>query len=251
MSSSIWTLCAGESEIAPLALDAWRAVEAQHQVATRKLVDSDAEQQLLEEMIDTVKPPEVRAARLHYLLSTPFRYPPLRYGSRFATRAERGIWYGSLEQSTLFAEVAYYRLLFLHGTTAELGMVETELTAFRASIRTPRGLDLSMPPFDAYEAQLASKSSYHETQELGRAMREAGVEAFRFTSARDRAAGINIGAFSPAVFGRRQPRSLETWHCTATRGGVEVSRRDYFRHASFAYPLDQFLVDGGLPAPAL
>lgn len=59
MSSSIWTLCAGESEIAPLALDAWRAVEAQHQVATRKLVDSDAEQQLLEEMIDTVKPPEI------------------------------------------------------------------------------------------------------------------------------------------------------------------------------------------------
>jgi hypothetical protein len=98
---------------------------------------------------------------------------------------------------------------------------------------------------------LASKSSYQATQELGRAMREAGVEAFRFTSARDTAAGINIGAFSPAVFGRRQPRSLETWHCTATRGGVEVSRRDYFRRASFAYPLDQFLVDGGLPAPAL
>lgn len=251
MSSSIWTLCAGESEIAPLALDAWRAVEAQHQVATRKLVDSDAEQQLLEEMIDTVKPPEIRAARLHYLLSTPFRYPPLRYGSRFATRTERGIWYGSLEQSTLFAEVAYYRLLFLYGTTADLGVVETELTAFRASIRTPRGLDLTLPPFDAYEPQMASKSSYQATQELGRAMREAGVEAFRFTSARDSEAGINIGAFSPAVFGRRQPRSLETWHCTATRGGVEVSRRDYFRRESFAYPLNQFLVDGGLPAPAL
>lgn len=251
MSSSIWTLCAGESEIAPLALDAWRAVEAQHQVATRKLVDSDAEQQLLEEMIDTVKPPEIRAARLHYLLSTPFRYPPLRYGSRFATRTERGIWYGSLEQSTLFAEVAYYRLLFLYGTTADLGVVETELTAFRVSIRTPRGLDLTVPPFDAFEAQLASKSSYQATQELGRAMREAGIEAFRFTSARDRAAGINIGAFSPTVFGRRQPRSLETWHCTATRAGVEVSRRDYFQHASFAYPLDQFLVDGALPAPAL
>ncbi|HUF31474.1 MAG TPA: RES family NAD+ phosphorylase [Gemmatimonadaceae bacterium] len=251
MSFSIWTVCAGESEIAPLALDAWRAVEAQHQVATRKLVDSDAEQQQLEEMIETVKPPQIRGTRLHYLLSTPFRYPPLRYGSRFASRAERGIWYGSIEQPTLFAEVAYYRLLFLHGTSADLGVVETELTAFRASIRTSYGVDLTIPPFDAHEGELASRTSYEATQQLGRAMREAGVEAFSFTSARDVAAGVNIGAFSPAVFGRRQPRALETWHCTATRGGVEVSRRDYFRRAALAYPLEQFLAGGELPAPAL
>jgi hypothetical protein len=226
-------------------------VEAQHQIATRKLVDSDAEQQLLEEMIETVKPPQPPGVRLHYLLSTPFRYPPLRYGSRFGSRAERGIWYGSAEQRTLFAEVAYYRLLFLHGTSAELGVVETELTAFRAALRTTRGVELTSPPFAAYVVELASPTSYDETQQLGRAMRAAGVEAFTFTSARDAAAGENVGAFTPAVFGRRQPRSLETWHCTATRSSVEVTRRDYFRRSSFAYPLEQFLVADGLPAPAL
>lgn len=251
MSSSIWTQCAGDSEIRLLTVDAWRSVEAQHQIATRKLVDSDAEQQLLEDLIEAVKPVLDAGTRLHYLLSTPFRYAPLRYGSRFGARTERGIWYGSEMQSTLFAEVAYYRLLFLHGTTADLDVVETELTAFRASIRSDRGIDLTKPPFNAQGAVLASPTSYEATQELGRAMRDARVETFRYASARDAAAGVNVGAFSPAVFGRRQPRSLETWHCTATRARVEVTRRDYFRRASFGFRLDQFLVGGSLPAPAL
>ena len=81
MSPSIWTQCAGASRIRALKLTAWRAVEAQHQVSTRKLVDSLEEQQLLESLIDAVKPPAPHGARFHYLLSTPFRYPPLRHGS--------------------------------------------------------------------------------------------------------------------------------------------------------------------------
>lgn len=251
MSFSIWTQCAGGSELRLLTVEAWRSVEAQHQIATRKLVDSDAEQQLLEELIEMVKPETDVPRRLHYLLSTPFRYPPLHYGSRFGTRSERGIWYGSEMQGTLFAEVAYYRLLFLHGTSADLGVVQTELTAFRASIRSRRGIDLTAPPFRDHSVMISSPIRYAESQQLGREMRASGVEVFRYTSARDIAAGTNIGVFTPTVFGRRQPRTLETWHCTATRTTVEVTRRDYFHHVSFTYPLEQFLIDGNLPAPAL
>jgi hypothetical protein len=251
MSSSIWTECGGVSELKPLSLDAWRVVEAQHQIATRRLVSSDAEQRLLEEMIDAVKPPMRESPRLHYLLMTPFRYPPLRNGSRFGTRHEPGIWYGSVRQSTAFAEVAYYRLLFLEGTHADLGAVMTELTAFRATIRTTRGIDLTKPPFRGHHADLTSPVSYMATQALGSAMRASDVAAFRFTSARDAAGGVNAGAFTSDVFGRRQPRSLETWYCTATRNAVEVARRDYFRRASFAFARAQFLIDGALPAPAL
>ena len=43
MSSSIWTRCAGDSELRPLDVSPWRVVEAQHQVSTRKLVDSNDE----------------------------------------------------------------------------------------------------------------------------------------------------------------------------------------------------------------
>ena len=251
MSFSIWTQCAGGSEVRALRLEPWRAVEAQHQVSTRKLVDSDAEQHLLEELIDTVKPTDVTAGRLHYLLSTPFRYPPLRYGSRFGGRHEPGIWYGAETQRTAFSEVAYYRLLFIEGSAADLGLVETELTLFKATLATERGVDLTRPPFDAHAAELTAPASYAATQALGADMRASGVEAFRYTSARDSGAGACIGAFAPAVFGRRQPKSLETWHCAASKTGVEFSRRDYFRRAAYTFQRETFLVDGSLPSPAV
>jgi hypothetical protein len=234
-----------------LRLEPWRVVESQHQVATRKLVDSDAEQQLLEQLIDGAKPPERTRGALHYLLFTPFRYPPLRHGSRFGSRAEAGIWYGSETLRTAFAEVAYYRLLFLEGTQADLGLLQTELTAFRAGVRTARGVDLSAPPFAEFADVLASKVSYEQTQTLGTAMREAGVEAFRFVSARDVEGGVNVGVLAPAAFGRRTPKALETWRCAATRAAVELVRRDYFAHAAFRFPREDFLVAGSLPSPAL
>ena len=59
MSSSIWMQCEGVSRLRALRVDAWRVVEAQHEVSTRKLVSSVAEQELLEEMVERVKPPAV------------------------------------------------------------------------------------------------------------------------------------------------------------------------------------------------
>jgi hypothetical protein len=250
MSSSIWTACAGGSELRRFGVDAWRVVEAQHQIATRKLVDSDAEQAVLEELIDGVKPPAPSAGRLHYLLFTPFRYPPLRHGSRFGRRGERGIWYGAERLATSFAEVTYYRLLFLEGTMASIEPLVTSLTAFRATLRSERGIDLTRPPFAAHSATVSNPTSYAASQPLGSAMRDEGVHAFRYTSARDADGGVCVGAFEPAVFGRRQPRDLQTWHCTASRERVEVLRRDYFRRASFSFERAQYLVGDRLPAPA-
>lgn len=256
MSSDIWTRCAGDSELRPLRLEPWRAVESQHQVATRRLVDTAAEHEVLERLIDDAKPPAPAhltgaAPGMHYLLFTPFRYPPLRHGSRFGPRTERGIWYGGEALRTVFAEVAYYRLVFLEGTAAELGALEVDLTAFRARVRTERGIDLTAAPFAAHEAQLASPVSYGATQALGDAMRDAAVEAFRYRSARDVEGGVAVAVLDPAAFGRRAPRSFETWHCAATRERVEVASRGYSRRETFAYPRVDFLVDGRLPTPAL
>ena len=247
MSSSIWTRCAGDSEIRPLRLMPWRAVESQHQLSTRKLVETRAEQELLETLIDRVKPPAV-ALRQHFLLTTPFRYPPLRYGSRFGTRQERGIWYGSETRETAFAEVAYYRMVFLEGTRADLGTVTTELSAFRAVARSKRGVDLSLKPFAKYRDRIASPVSYGDSQALGAAMRAAAVELIRYPSARH-AAGVNVAAFTPTVFGKARPRDFETWHCTASRATVELVR--HLEHDTLVFPRAQFLVDGALPAPAL
>ena len=253
MSSSIWTRCAGDSELRALRLSPWRVVEAQHLVSTRKLVDSAGEQELLEELIERVKPPDTSGGRHHYLLFTPFRYPPLRHGSRFGSRQERGIWYGSEHRRTAFAEVAYYRLLFLEGTRAALGTVSTQLTAFTARMRSSRGADLVSPPFEAFRKSIASPVRYAASQALGSAMRAAGVELFRFPSARDAdpSGGVNVGAFTPTVFGAAKPQRFATWNCTATRARIEFTRGDFSRREAFAFEREQFLVDDALPGPAL
>jgi hypothetical protein len=225
-------------------------VEAQHQVSTRKLVGSLAEQELLEELLERSKPPAVGGATLHYLLATPFRYPPLRHGSRFGTRHERGIWYGAETRRTAFAEVAYYRFLFVAGTHAELGTLTTELTVFTVHARSARGVDLTDSPFDAHRDAIASPTSYAATQALGAAMRVAGVELFRYPSARDPEGGAAVGAFTPAVFGRARPRSLEGWQCTVSPATAEFAKRDYFARDTFAFARELFLVDGVLPLPS-
>jgi hypothetical protein len=251
MSSSIWTRCAGDSELHALRRSPWRVVEAQHQLSTRKLVDSAEEQELLENLLERVKPPDDTHGRLHYLLFTPFRYPPLRHGSRFGSRHERGIWYGAEDRRTAFAEVAYYRLLFLEGSRAELGEVTTALSAFTVRARSARGVDLVAPPFEAHRRAIASPVSYSASQALGAAMRDSGVELFRYPSARDAEDGVNVAALSPSVFGSARPHGFETWHCTADRERVELTKGDFFTRKTFAFPRTQFLVKGVLPAPAL
>ena len=251
MSSSIWTQCAGASRLTRLRLSPWRVVEAQHQISTRKLVDSIDEQAILEQLIETSKPVDATGGRRHVLLATPFRYPPLRHGSRFGARHDPGLWYGSADQRTLFAEAAYYRLLFLEGTSADLGIVTTWHSAFTVSAKTERGIDLTARPFDAHRAAISSPSDYRESQALGQAMREAGVGMFRWRSARDADGGINVGIFTPAVFGAAKPRGLETWHAAATRERVEFVRRDWADARVFVFPRAQFMVGGVLPTPAV
>ncbi len=222
-------------------------------VSTAKLTDSLAEQALLERLIDTAKPPLSPAeefAGYHFLLTTPFRYPPLLHGSRFARRFERSLWYGSRTRRTALAEVAYYRLLFLEGTSADLGGLEVDLSLFRAVVRTRRGIDLTRPPFDRFEARISSPSRSGDSLRLGREMREAGVQAFRYRSARDRQGGVNVAVFTPHAFAAKRPSLPQTWHCLASRDRVEFARKDALERSSLGFSRGEFEVRGRLPAPA-
>jgi len=259
VSPTTWTPSAVTAELRTLQGRPWRVVEAQHVVSTRKLVDTAAEQALLEELLERVKPPlppEPEVRGLHYLLVTPFRYPPLRHGSRFGTRAERGIWYGADALPTALAEVAYYRLVFLAGTEADLEPILVDLSAFRVRVRTRAGVDLRRPPFAAHEAEVSSPVSYAASQALGRVLREAGVEAFRYRSARDVSGGAKVGLFTPAAFAAREPEPPETWYCVATRAAVELTRRalnrpNVAKGSTYRFPREVFEVEGAFPIPAV
>lgn len=251
MSLNIWTRCAERFEPQRLSGPAWRAVESQHVTSTRKLVDSDDEQQILETLIDTAKPLWPSGRRfigLHYLLATPFRHPPLRYGSRFGTRRERGIFYCAEAQPTVFAEKAYYVLLFLEGTAADIEPLTRPLTVFQVRISTKKGADLTRAPFDTFTEQISSPSSYRDSQPLGRAMREAGIAAFRFTSARDPLGGANLGLIEP-VFSTKNPLHAEQWICTATRARVELHPGPAVMRSRTSFVRQAFEVEGRLPSP--
>jgi hypothetical protein len=190
------------------------------------------------------------ATGLHYLLSTPFRYPPLRYGSRFGTRYEPSLFYGARDLKPALAETAYYRLLFWSGmkTPPPAGKLLTEHTAFGARLAVETGLCLQEPPFQAYRARLTDPADYSQTQALGSSMRKAGIEAFEYPSARDPENGINIALFHPGAFARPRPLWQEPWLCETTSEGVSFYNKPY---GTQRYPLEIFLVEGHLPSPAV
>ena len=246
--------CGGRRNLRAYEGAVWRVVEGQHRNATRRLVDSDAEQELLESLIDRVKPPLPAGPEfegLHYLLLTPFRHPPLAHGSRFGTRTERSLFYGSEALETAMAETAYYRLVFLEGTAASLSPLTLELSAFVADVRTKAAVDLTRPPFDAHHRALASRARYEASQRLGQEMRADGVELVRYPSARDVDGAPNIALFTPRALARKEPRArFETWRCVASREKVEMQKLDWFDRRRLFFPRAQFEVGGALPAPA-
>lgn len=251
---NVWLKCEGTKYISPLSAQAFRLVDTQDILATRKLVDSLEEQALLETMLDESKPPIVnKNLELHKLLFTPFRYPPLKHGSRFGKYTEYSIWYGSLKIITAMAEKAYYRFHFLnHIETEVIDYTSMHLTSFGAQVKTNKGIHLTNPPFSTYSTAISSPSSYEISQFLGTEMRNAKVEAFEYISARDPNNGINIGLFTPKVFSNKKPesKSFQSWDCIANKKIVEFIRTNAMATESYTFPIEMFLVSEELPFPA-
>jgi hypothetical protein len=247
----LWAACRERIVIGPIGGELIRVVESQEQVATSGLVDDLAAQSLLEDLIERTKAPlRPGTERLHYLLATPFRYPPLRSGSRFGTRHEPSLFYGSRQLPTALAETAYYRFVFWLGMAVPppSGRLLTQHTSFAARYQSARGVRLQSPPCDAFRAELAAPERYSATQALGAGLRTAGVEAFEYVSARDRVHGINVALIEPAALSSRRPLRQEPWLCETTGDSVRFSRshgRDFQ-----VFPLAGFLVGERFPRPA-
>jgi len=248
--SAIWAACDGERHICRIGGTFWRMVESQERIATSEIVDSLEEQAALEEMLEASKPPlPAPSTARHYLLSTPFRYPPLPHGSRFGRRFEPSLFYGALGQRSMLAEAAFYRFLFWFGMASPPpNPITSQHTSFTARYRTERGLRLQLPPFDAYRAQLIDPSDYRATQALGSAMRAAGVEAFEYVSARDREHGLNVALFTPRALASQRPTRMERWLCRTGADRVQFLK-DSDREV-YDFPLEAFLVAGRLPLAA-
>jgi RES domain len=221
----------------------WRVVEAQHRVSTMKLVDTLAEQELLETLIEETKPPVPADCRaLHYLLSTPFRYgAPYPVGSRFRRAGMTpGVFYASTRPATAVAEMAYHRLLFYADSPATPWPANPgECTVFSTRYRTAAGLDLTAPPLDRDSAAWRDPVDYTACQQLADAARAAGAEVIRYPSARDLAGGVNVALLTCRAFASREPIERQTWRVHLSAAGVRAvcdhpARRLGFDRSVFA-----------------
>lgn len=214
--SPTWTPSELKSESRPRSGKAWRVVEHQHTHATRKLVDTQQEQQLLEDILDATKPAYPPAVtHFDYLLKTPFRYLPVnRYGSRFRRAGSReGVFYASAGLTTALAETAYYRIRFFEASRSPLlPRPRAQLTAFTVSYATHRHIDLTAPPLNRDARHWTSLTSYHDTQALADTARQADIDLIAYESVRAPDRGINYALLQPAAFDCTQPLDRQTWY---------------------------------------
>jgi len=214
VSSTTWTPRAVASEAARVRLAPWRAVEAQHIAATRRLVDSLEEQAALEAILERAKPPA--PARLHYLLATPFRYPPWSRGSRFRSPADPGVLYAAEERRSACAELGYWRWRFLTDSAGLTGLGPSAQTLFQVKV-SGSGVDLRRKPFARDAKKWTHPDDYGPTQAFAAAAREAGVNVIRYASVRDPQHAGCAAILNPGAFASPQPIAYQTWFLTVTK----------------------------------
>lgn len=235
MSSDTWTPRAVASETARFAGSAWRAVEAQHIASTMALVDSVAEQHVLEELLDEGKPPVPSGARsLDYLLFTPFRYAPPPGGSRFRGETDPGVLYCADEVRTACAELGYWRWRHLQDSPALGAMPARNQTVFRLSLDAP-AVDLRQPPFVAERDRWTAPADYRACQAFARVARDAALSVIRYESVRDPQHGGCCAVLDPAAFARRSPVTQQTWVLSVFRERVVWQRSHVMGGETFEF----------------
>jgi hypothetical protein len=250
MSLATWTPAALSSEARALAGRCWRLVEAQHVISTLKLVDTLAEQELLERLLDRSKPAVPAECReLHYLLSTPFRYgAPYPGGSRFRREGMTpGVFYASMQVATAVAEMSFARLrIFAESPATPWPANAVEHTAFAVRFRTSAAIDLTLPVFESGAEHWTHPTDYSACQALAEAAREARIQVVRYRSVRDARGGRNVALLTCAAFGSRAPLERQTWRLHIDRAGVRALCD--FPEQRFAFARDAFANDPRIAA---
>jgi hypothetical protein len=212
--------------IARRCMTAWRGVEAQHVVSTMRLVDTAAEQELLEALLEGSKPlmPATPAPK-HYLLATPFRYSPT-HQSRFRPAHAKGQWYGAQSIYAACAEVAYWRYRFILDSAAMHNQVLlTEHSFFQASI-DGISVDLMQPPWVLARDEWTNGRDYRANQAVAAEAQLRGVQWLSYESVRapgERCAvAFDVNCLNEPAQGL--DNTIQRWVCKASRQSVMVSK---------------------------
>jgi hypothetical protein len=235
VSSITWTPVAVAAEGRRWRGRLWRAVEAQHRAATMRLVDTLEEQAELERLLETSKPPlPAQAQGRHYLLVTPFRYPP-RYpgGSRFRAATDPGVFYGATEQRTACAELGYWRWRFLLDSPALSRLEPLPHTLFQCGAQG-LAIDLRRGAFARDAALWTARDDYTHCQRLGAMARAAQLTLIRYRSVRDPRGGACTAVLNAEAF-NSPPAAEQSWLLTVTRTRVSWQRDSVLHRQGFEF----------------
>lgn len=225
-----------------------RMVETQEYAATTSLVDDLEEQAILEQILDEYKPNYAQGTQdLHYLIATPFRYPPLKYGSRFGTVDQASFFYASENILTCLSEAAFYRFFLIEGTEVPFpNVIQSEHSLFFVRVATNSALDLTQIYDETIQHQLTDPASYSLTQKVGTLARDKGSQLLRYFSARSQTKSINVAIDNHKVIQSKRPEDKIEYICQLDPK-TGILRFSQPRTFPVTFHKEQFLVDGQLP----
>ena len=206
VSSRTWTPRAVASDAARFAGDAWRAVEAQHIASTMALVDSVAEQHVLEDLLDDGKPPvpaRARASRLPALHALPLCAAagrialPRRDRSRRVLCGRRGAH--GVRRARLLALAASAR----HARPARHAGASADGVSRAASARRRSTSARRRSSRSARAGPIPTTTARARRSRAWRA--RPACEAIRYESVRDPGHGGCCAVLDPDAFARRAP----------------------------------------------
>ncbi|WP_291834441.1 RES family NAD+ phosphorylase [Limimaricola sp.] len=213
-----------EGDFAPYQGGVWRVIEGQFRSATMRIVDTDAEQAVLEQVLEASKPPVPEECRhLDYQFWLPFRYGCYPRASRFRRAGPTpGVWYGAEAPLTAICETIWGKLAFFAASPGTaLPRRPIEHTAVRARIKTPFALDLTAGHMRD-RGNWTDPDDYTDCLALADDARAIGGEAIRYASVRAAEPGINVAVLRCAAFAQPRPVARQTWHILLRQGLVRA-----------------------------
>lgn len=213
-----------EADFAPYRAGVWRVIEGQFRSATMRIVDTDAEQAVLEQVLEVSKPPVPAQCRhLDYQFWSPFRYGCYPRASRFRRAGQTpGVWYGAETPLTAICETIWGKLAFFAASPdTPLPRRPVEHTAVRARIETPFALDLAAAHMRG-RGRWTDPDDYADCLALADAARAIGGEVIRYPSVRAAEPGINVAVLRCAAFAVPRPVARQTWHVLLRPGLVRA-----------------------------
>jgi len=243
--NEIFALCGGFTHYQQ---QVCRIVETQEYSGTLSLVDNLDEQSVLELILDDYKPPYAEGSKdRHYLISSPFRYPPLQYGSRFGSLHEPSYFYASESIESCLAEAAFYRFLLTDGTIVPYTKtITSKHDLFYVCVLSTTAIDFCKISERTVQEAITHPNSYFASQNIGRHCRDKGATLIRYHSARSEQQGVNVAIDNHSVITSAVPINITPYICELDCQQQKV-RFSAPRTFPVSYTKVQFEVQGEFP----